>query len=162
MSLMMFQGISSFAWKRKSNLILETISKFEEALGFSIIGDILDTDNNYIALSNRYQCKLVSEPDDNVYGKKRNECINPLRYLNAAFFSRQQFKYLQYRTAVSGNGHCFFCASTDTQPVSFVAAMLQKERAKGKGKRKGRDTREGIAEVYSRGTVRQRVYNKTI
>lgn len=87
-------------------------------------------------------------------------------------------QYLQYRTAVSGNGHCFFCAYTDTQSVSFVAAMLQKERAKvkakGKGKskdkkkdkrkgtRKGRDTRDGIAEVYGRGTVRQWEYNRTI
>ena len=45
---------------------------------------------------------------------------------NAGFF----VLYLQYRTAVSGNGHCFFCACTDTQPVSFVAAMLQKGRQK--------------------------------
>ena len=52
------------------------------------------------------------------------------------FSSRQQFQYLQYRTAVSGNGHCFFCACTDTQPVSFVAAMLQKERAKVKARQR--------------------------
>lgn len=45
-------------------------------------------------------------------------------------------QHLQYRTAVSGNGHCFFCACTDTQPVSFVAAMLQKERAKVKAQGK--------------------------
>lgn len=60
----------SMLLRGKSNLTLETISKFEEALGFSIIGNILDTDNNYIVSSNQYQCKLVSEPDDNVYGKK--------------------------------------------------------------------------------------------
>ena len=37
---------------------------------------------------------------------------------------------------MSGNGHCFFCASTDTQTVSFVAAMLQKERAKVKARQR--------------------------
>ena len=30
----------------------------------------------------------------------------------------------------------FFCACTDTQPVSFVAAMLQKERAKVKARQR--------------------------
>lgn len=51
---------------------------------------------------------------------------------NAGFF----VLYLQYRTAVSVSGHCFFYACTDTQPVSFVAAMLQKERAKVKAQEK--------------------------
>ena len=132
MSLMIFQGISSIAWKRKSK-----------------------SKGIYIALSNQYQCKLASEPDDNVYGKKRNECINPLRYLNAAFFSRQQFQYLRYRTAVSVSGHCFFCASTDTQPVSFVAVMLQKERKKERAKVKAQGKKEIQERVLQRCTAEE-------
>ncbi len=59
-------------------------------------------------------------------------------------------QYLQYRTAVSGNGHCFFCASTDTQPVSFVAAMLQKGKQKERQKERAKWKAKGKEEIQER------------
>ena len=59
----------SMLLRGKSNLTLETISKFEEALDFDIIGKILESPNCYEKScigGNRY----LNEPDDIKYGKK--------------------------------------------------------------------------------------------
>ena len=59
----------SMLLRGKSNLTLETISKFEEALDFDIIGKILESpygyEKNYME-GHRY----LNEPDEVQYGKK--------------------------------------------------------------------------------------------
>lgn len=59
----------SMLLRGKSNLTLETISKFEEALDFDIIGKILESPYGY-EKNNMEGHRYLNEPDEVQYGKK--------------------------------------------------------------------------------------------
>lgn len=61
----------SMLLKGKNNLTLETISKFEEALDFDIIGEALTPVNDYDHEVSSCRHIYLSEPDQAPYGDKK-------------------------------------------------------------------------------------------
>ena len=60
----------SMLLKGNSNLTLETIAKFEEALDFNIIGKLLESSYSYKKNCIETQGRYLSEPEDIGYKKK--------------------------------------------------------------------------------------------
>lgn len=61
----------SMLLKGKNNLTLETIAKFEEALGFDIIGEALTLVDGYAQDTSSSRHAYLSEPEKVPYGDKK-------------------------------------------------------------------------------------------
>ena len=61
----------SMLLKGKNNMTLETIAKFEEALGFDIIGEALTPVDGYVQDTQSSRHTYLSESDQAPYGDKK-------------------------------------------------------------------------------------------